>query len=139
MRQVYPSDITRKEFDEIRPELEGVKKKTRPRAYDLYDIFCAVLYLLKEGCTWRAIPHDFPKWQNVRYHYDSWAKAGDDGTSLLDGIMQRLVKKARSEVGRDEATTMLIVDSRSAQNSDTGGTKGYDAGKKKRDKASYCG
>ena len=131
MRKVYPSDITREEFEEIRPELENAKQKTRPRVYDLYDIFCAVLYLLKEGCTWRAIPHDFPKWQNVRYHYDTWAEAGDDGISLLDKIKQRLVKKARTEVGRDEATTMIIVDSKSTQNSDTGGTKGYDAGKKK--------
>ena len=40
-------------------------KRTHPRKYDLYDIFCAILYLIKEGCTWRAIPRDFPKWENV--------------------------------------------------------------------------
>ncbi len=65
MRKEYPSDITRDEFEIFREKLEGAKKKTCPRKYDLYDIFCAILYLLKEGCTWRAIPHDFPKWQNV--------------------------------------------------------------------------
>ena len=69
MRKSYPGDISRKQFEEIREELSKVKKITHPRSYDLYDIFCAILYLLKEGCTWRAIPHDFPKWQNVRYHY----------------------------------------------------------------------
>ncbi len=60
MRKEYPSDITRDQFEKIREDLEGAKKKTRPRKYDLYDIFCAVLYILKEGCTWRAIPHDYP-------------------------------------------------------------------------------
>ena len=70
MRKSYPSDISREQFEAIREELAGAKKRTHPRKYDLDDLFCAVLYLLKEGCTWRAIPHDFPKWQNVRYHYD---------------------------------------------------------------------
>ena len=53
MRNTYPSDITREEFEMIREELEKVSKKTHPSVYDLYDIFCAVLYLVKEGCTWR--------------------------------------------------------------------------------------
>ena len=61
MRKSYPSDITLEQFEKIRPELENLKKVTHPRTYDLYDLFCAVLYLLKEGCSWYAIPHDFPK------------------------------------------------------------------------------
>ncbi len=131
MRKEYPSDITRKQFEKIREELEGAKKKTHPCRYDLYDIFCAVLYLLKEGCTWRAIPHDFPKWQNVRYHYDIWAEPDDDGISLLDRILRKLVEMERKENGRASQTTMIIVDSKSIQNADTAETKGYDAGKKR--------
>lgn len=130
MRQEYPSDITREEFELIREELEGAKKKTHPRKYDLYDIFCAVLYMLKEGCTWRAIPHDFPKWQNVRYHYDIWAKEDEDGVSLLDWIFRKLVEMERKNNGREAQTTMVIVDSKSIQNADTAKAKGYDAGKK---------
>ena len=45
----YPSDITREQFEIIRHDLENAKKKTRPRKYDLYDIFCAVLYVLRGG------------------------------------------------------------------------------------------
>ena len=48
MRKSYPSDVSREEFEKIREALEGLQKKTHPRKYDLYDIFCAVLYLLKE-------------------------------------------------------------------------------------------
>ena len=43
----YPSDVTREQFEIIRPDLEAAKKKTKPRKYDLYDIFCAVLYVLR--------------------------------------------------------------------------------------------
>ncbi|MDR1471386.1 MAG: transposase, partial [Synergistaceae bacterium] len=50
-------------------ELESTKKKTRPRKVDLYEIFCAILYLLKNACAWRNLPHDFPNWKLVNYYY----------------------------------------------------------------------
>lgn len=61
MRKAYPGDISREQFEKIREDLEKTKKKTRPNKYDIYDIFCAILYLLRERCTWRAIPHDYSK------------------------------------------------------------------------------
>ena len=39
----YPSDISREEYKLIQEDLEGAKKATRPRKYDLYDVFCAVV------------------------------------------------------------------------------------------------
>ena len=119
MRKAYPNDITREQFEIIRKDLEG-----------LYDIFCAILYLVKEGCTWRAIPHDYPNWRIVRYYYDIWAEKDDDGISLLDCILRKLVEMDRKNNDRSEKTTMLIVDSKSVQNADTAQSKGYDAGKK---------
>jgi len=132
-RKSYPSDVTREQFEIIRAALESAKKITRPRIYDLYDIFCAILYLLKEGCTWRAIPHDFPPRTIVRHYYDIWSKPNDDGQSLLDKIQRELVEAERMKVGRKPQTTMLIVDSKSIQNADTAEEKGYDAGKKNRE------
>ncbi len=137
MRKEYPSDISREQFEKIREDLEGAKKKTKPRKYDLYDIFCAVLYILKEGCTWRAIPHDYPNWQNVRYHYDIWAEPNDNGINLLDRILRKLVEMERKENNRSLHTTMIIVDSKSIQNADTAECKGYDAEKNFRNKAAY--
>ena len=89
-----------------------------------------MLYLLKEGCTWRAIPHDFPKWTTVRYHYDIWTEKDENGISILDRILHKLIEIERVENGRTEKTTMIIVDSKSIQNADTAEIKGYDAGKK---------
>lgn len=61
MRKTYPSDISREQFERVRPLLEGARKKTRPWEVDLYDVFCGILYLLKSGCQWRLLPSDFPK------------------------------------------------------------------------------
>ena len=64
----YPSDISREEFEIIRSELEGARRTTKPRKIDLYDVFCAVLYLIKSGCQWRMLPSDFPKWSTVYFY-----------------------------------------------------------------------
>ena len=131
MRKAYPSDITREQFSVIEADLAAAKKETHPRENELYDIFCAVQYLLKEGCRWRSLPHDFPKWQNVYYHFRIWKAPGEGGESLLDKVLRKLVEAERVEKGRDEQTTMLIVDSRSVKNAFTAEEKGYDAGKKR--------
>ncbi len=86
----YPSDITREQFEVIRPELESAKKTTKPRDIDLYDIFCAILYLIKGGIQWRMIPSDFPKRGIVRYYYDVWSIKRDDGTTLLANVLKKL-------------------------------------------------
>jgi transposase len=89
-RKVYPSDISRNQFEVIRGMLEGAKHKTSPREVDLYDVFCAILYLLKNGCTWRAIPGDFPGWNTVRYYFDQWSRQRtEDGASLLELALKK--------------------------------------------------
>jgi transposase len=93
----YPSDITREEFETIREDLEQAKKATKPRKKDLYDIFCAILYLLKTGCQWRMIPADFPKFGIVRYYYDVWSKKREDGTTLLAEVLKKI---GRADAGQ---------------------------------------
>ena len=132
MRTAYPSDITRNQFEIIRYMLEETRKVTRPRIYDLYDIFCAILYVLKEGCRWRSLPHDYPKWQNVYYHYQIWTKKGDDGKSIWDKVLEELVLSERITNGKQAKTTMSILDSKSVKNAFTAEEKGYDGGKKYR-------
>jgi transposase len=130
MRQAYPSDITHEQFSVIEAELTAAKKITHPRTVALYELFCALQYILREGCKWRALPHDFPKWQNVYHHFRVWNAPGEDGQSVLDKVTRKLVEAQRAKDGRDPQTTLLIVDSRSVKNADTAEEKGYDAGKK---------
>ncbi len=89
----YPSDISREEFKIIREELEGAKKKTRPHQTDLYDVFCAVLYVVKGGIQWRMLPSDFPKWQLCYYYYFRvWSSKGENGSepSILEKVLKKM-------------------------------------------------
>ena len=85
----YPSDISREQFELIRADLEASKKKTSPRKVDLYDVFCAILYIIKGGIQWRMLPTDFPKWQCVYYYYSNWSKVNINGYSLLETVLKK--------------------------------------------------
>lgn len=85
----YPSDISREEYEIIREDLEGARKITKPRKTDLYDVFCATLYIVKGGIQWRMLPSDFLKWSLVRYYYDIWSKEREDGTTLLSEVLKK--------------------------------------------------
>jgi len=91
-KEGYPSDITCEQFEKIRPLLEGAKKKTAPRRVDLRDVFNAVLYLLKEGCRWRSLPHDYPPWELVYYYFRVWKSVQDSETqeTLLEGVLKKI-------------------------------------------------
>ncbi len=130
MRQYYPSDISREQYELVREDLEEAKKRTRPRKYDLYDIFCAILYVLKGGIPWRMLPSDYPKWQAVYYYFKVWTKADESSSSILDRALQKLVTRIRNEDIRKDKTTFGIIDAQSVQNTDLAEEKGYDAGKK---------
>ena len=90
MQQIYPRDVSREQFEKIRHLLEGVRKKTRPRKLNLYDVFCAVLYLLKSGCQWRMLPKDFPKWQSVYAYFQIWIEQRDGKESILDRALKKI-------------------------------------------------
>jgi len=92
MRKEYSSDITRAQFQVIKPLLEGVKKRTAPRKYDLYDIYCAIAYVIKQGCTWKDLPHDFPKHGSVFYYFQQWSKLRKNGKSILDQAQKKSSK-----------------------------------------------
>ena len=87
----YQSDISRQQFDLIRQDLEASRKRTHPKHIDPYDIFCAMLYVLKNGCTWRNLPADYPKWSTVYYYWMSWSKVPTpDKPALLTQVLKKL-------------------------------------------------
>jgi putative transposase len=61
MRKRYPTDLSDAEWNYIEPHLPAPKGLGRPRTHDLREILNAIFYLLKSGCQWRLLPHDFPR------------------------------------------------------------------------------
>lgn len=91
MRPSYPSDISRDQFKKIRPILESARKTTKPRKIDLYDIYCAILYILKSGCQWDMLPKDFPKYKTCHYYFRIWSERKDETSET---ILEIILKKS---------------------------------------------
>ena len=107
MRKHYPSDIKREQFSEIEPILMSCRKKTRPRELDLYEVFCAILYLLKTGCQWRMLPSDFPKWRSVHSYFQIWSERQEDKASALEEALKKNGCKGSYERWSDRKNKFL--------------------------------
>ena len=117
MRKGYPSDIKREQFEVIRPLLESARKKTAPRKVELYEVFCAVLYLLRTGCQWRALPSDFPKWRTVHSYFAIWSEPREGG-SLLEQALKKSGWRGPRETGAQRL--QHVLDHRRAEREEHG-------------------
>ena len=117
VRKGYPSDIKREQFEVIRTLLESARKKTAPRRVDLYEVFCAVLYLLRTGCQWRALPSDFPKWRTVHSYFAIWSEPREDG-SLLEQALKKTSWRGPRETGAQRL--QRVLDHRRAEREEHG-------------------
>ena len=107
MRKTYASDISREKFEEIRPLLQGVRRRTKPTTVDLYEVFCAVLYLLRTGCQWRFLPSEFPKWRTVHSYFAKWSEPDQDGISVLERALKKSGWRGPFETGAQRLSNAL--------------------------------
>lgn len=119
-RKLYPSDLTDKQWLQIKPLIPPAKSNNkdggRERTIDMQEVLNAIFYLLRSGCSWRMLPHDFPQWEIVRHYFDDWQK---DGT--WEKVHDHLRDKVRLKAGKKKQPTAGIIDSQSVKTAEKGG------------------
>jgi len=115
-RRSYPTDLTDDEWRVLEPLIPAAKSGGRPRSVDPREMVNALRSVLRAGCAWRVLPHEFPRWPTGDAYFRRWER---DGTG--ERIAGTLRRELRVAVGRRPDPSAAIRDSQSVKTTEKGG------------------
>lgn len=115
-RKAYSTDVSDEEWGIIEPLLPAPQQIGRPRQVDLREVINGIFYVLHEGCTWRALPHDLPPWQTVYNYFRHWQRL-----EVWQNMHTQLRYQVRQNLGRTSNPTAGIIDSQSVKTAEKKG------------------
>jgi len=123
--QIYASCLSDAEWLRVQDIFTNDGGRGLPPQHSRRSLLDACCYVVRTGCSWRMLPKDFPRWQNVYRTFRRWSDQGK-----FEQMHDRLRAQWREREGRTATPSAAVLDAQSTRHSPQGGTSGYDAGKK---------
>ena len=115
-RKPYPSDLTNEQWKLIEDLIPPAKPGGRPREVSMREVLNAIMYILRGGCAWRLLPHDFPKWNIVYYYFWRFRREG-----LWQDMHDVVRGELRGKEGREGSPSAAVIDSQSVKTTEKKG------------------
>lgn len=113
---MYSTDLSDVEWDLLEQFFPKQIPFGRPRTYSYREILNGIFYVLRTGCAWDMIPHDFPPKATCYHYFQKWRN-----NDTLEKIHTTLREQCRVNADRKASPTAAILDSKSVKSSEKGG------------------
>jgi putative transposase len=101
----YPTDLNDTEWLLIAPYLPKKRNKTgAPRQISWRRILNGIFYIVKNGCNWRSLPKEYPKWKTVYHYFRQFRIEG-----VWEKINECLRQAVRLKEGREAQPSAMIM------------------------------
>jgi transposase len=117
----YPTDLNDTEWAQIEQYLPVPKNTGRPMQYTWREILNGIFYVVKNGCVWRATPHDLPLWYSLYSYFRQFQK-----TKLWEELNRVIRERVRQQADKEPTASLMILDSQSVKSAEGGEQRGFD-------------
>ena len=119
----YATCLTDAEWAVVGTMLPCPAATGRPWRWPMRSVLDGILYVLRTGCAWRHLPHEFPSWSTVHRWFLRLSASG-----VFERLAHALTMDDRERTGREASPTGSVMDAQAAHSGGMGvdGQHGYD-------------